>query len=116
MKSAIYPPKGRKTPQLRISRKDTAQQAEMMEQLVPIRLDIELEKLRLRDTFTWNLQERNVTPAIFTDYLLEDAHVAVVPGSAFGLSPFFRISYATSEMELNEAMGRIAKACAVLSR
>jgi aspartate aminotransferase len=51
----------------------------------------------------------------FTDYLLEDAHVAVVPGSAFGLSPFFRISYATSEVELKEAMNRIAKACAVLS-
>jgi aspartate aminotransferase len=51
----------------------------------------------------------------FTDYLLDDAHVAVVPGSAFGLSPFFRISYATSEAELREAMARIAKACAALS-
>ncbi|MES5100299.1 pyridoxal phosphate-dependent aminotransferase [Agrobacterium sp. BA1120] len=47
----------------------------------------------------------------FTDYLLEEAHVAVVPGSAFGLSPYFRISYATSEAELKEAMARIAKAC-----
>lgn len=47
----------------------------------------------------------------FTDYLLEEAHVAVVPGSAFGLTPFFRISYATSETELREAMSRIAKAC-----
>ncbi|WP_142781896.1 pyridoxal phosphate-dependent aminotransferase [Agrobacterium sp. T29] len=50
----------------------------------------------------------------FTDYLLEDAHVAVVPGSAFGLSPFFRISYATSEAELIEALDRIARACAAL--
>lgn len=50
----------------------------------------------------------------FTDYLLEDAHVAVVPGSAFGLSPFFRISYATSEAELVEALDRIACACAAL--
>ncbi|MBP2511518.1 MULTISPECIES: pyridoxal phosphate-dependent aminotransferase [Agrobacterium] len=50
----------------------------------------------------------------FTDYLLEDAHVAVVPGSAFGLSPFFRISYATSEAELVEALDRIARACAAL--
>lgn len=51
----------------------------------------------------------------FTDYLLEDAHVAVVPGSAFGLSPFFRISYATSEAELTEALKRIAGAVARLS-
>ena len=51
----------------------------------------------------------------FTDYLLEDAHVAVVPGSAFGLSPFFRISYATSEAELTEALRRIAEACARLA-
>ncbi|MFP3637373.1 aminotransferase class I/II-fold pyridoxal phosphate-dependent enzyme, partial [Bacillus sp. SIMBA_033] len=46
--------------------------------------------------------------------LLEDAHVAVVPGSAFGLSPFFRISYATSEAELAEALDRIERACAAL--
>ncbi len=38
-----------------------------------------------------------LSDADFTDYLLEEAHVAVVPGSAFGLSPFFRISYATSK-------------------
>ncbi|MBY3258811.1 pyridoxal phosphate-dependent aminotransferase [Rhizobium laguerreae] len=50
----------------------------------------------------------------FSDYLLEDAHVAVVPGSAFGLSPFFRISYATSEAELVEALDRIERACAAL--
>ncbi|MDM9622840.1 aspartate aminotransferase [Rhizobium sp. AC44/96] len=50
----------------------------------------------------------------FTDYLLEDAHVAVVPGSAFGLSPFFRISYATSQAELVEALDRIERACKAL--
>jgi aspartate aminotransferase len=50
----------------------------------------------------------------FTEYLLEKANVAVVPGSAFGLSPFFRISYATSLEELEEALRRIAKACAEL--
>lgn len=49
-----------------------------------------------------------------TGYLLEKADVAVVPGSAFGLSPFFRISYATSLDELEEALQRIAKACAAL--
>jgi aspartate aminotransferase len=50
----------------------------------------------------------------FTDYLLEKANVAVVPGSAFGLSPYFRISYATSEAELTEALSRIAAAAAAL--
>jgi aspartate aminotransferase len=53
--------------------------------------------------------------ADFTDLLLEEAHVAVVPGSAFGLSPYFRISYATSEAELMEAMRRIAGFCGTLS-
>ncbi len=55
------------------------------------------------------------TDTDFCAYLLDDAHVAVVPGSAFGLSPFFRISYATSEAELQEALKRIADACARLS-
>ncbi|OOG72110.1 aspartate aminotransferase [Sinorhizobium sp. A49] len=55
------------------------------------------------------------TDTDFCAYLLDDAYVAVVPGSAFGLSPFFRISYATSETELKEALTRIADACARLS-
>jgi aspartate aminotransferase len=55
------------------------------------------------------------TDSDFCAYLLDDADVAVVPGSAFGLSPFFRISYATSEDELKVALERIAKACAALA-
>ncbi len=43
----------------------------------------------------------------FVQYLLEDAKVAVVPGIAFGKSPFFRISYATSLNKLMEACKRI---------
>ncbi len=54
------------------------------------------------------------TDADFCAYLLDDANVAVVPGSAFGLSPFFRISYASAESELVEALKRIAEACARL--
>lgn len=50
----------------------------------------------------------------FANYLLEEALVAVVPGSAFGLSPYFRISYATSELELEEALKRIKQACDAL--
>lgn len=42
-------------------------------------------------------------------YLLEAAGVAVVPGAAFGLSPYFRISYATETDLLIKACQRIAK-------
>ncbi|EPE94560.1 pyridoxal phosphate-dependent aminotransferase [Rhizobium grahamii] len=51
------------------------------------------------------------TDSEFCTYLLEEANVAVVPGSAFGLSPFFRISYASAEQDLKEALERIAAAC-----
>ncbi len=48
-------------------------------------------------------------------YLLEAEDVAVVFGAAFGLSPHFRISYATSTEALTEACTRIQRACSVLS-
>jgi aspartate aminotransferase len=41
--------------------------------------------------------------------------VAVVPGTAFGLDPHFRISYATSDEVLAEACARIRKASEALS-
>ncbi|CAH2598972.1 Aspartate aminotransferase [Rhodovastum atsumiense] len=50
----------------------------------------------------------------FCSFLLHDAGVAVVPGSAFGLAPYFRISYATAIEELREALARIARAVATL--
>jgi aspartate aminotransferase len=50
----------------------------------------------------------------FAQYLLRAVGVAVVPGSAFGLAPYFRISYATSAAELEEACRRIATASAQL--
>ena len=51
----------------------------------------------------------------FAEALLEAEAVAVVHGSAFGLSPFFRISYATSTEALKEAGARIQRFCAALS-
>ena len=51
----------------------------------------------------------------FVTYLLESEGVACVQGSAFGLSPYFRISYATSTESLTEACKRIQKACAALN-
>ena len=50
----------------------------------------------------------------FVTYLLETERVAVVQGAAFGLSPYFRISYAASLEELKEACTRIQRACAAL--
>jgi aspartate aminotransferase len=47
-------------------------------------------------------------------YFLEEARVAAVHGGAFGLSPAFRISYATSEEILKTACTRIQQACADL--
>ena len=51
----------------------------------------------------------------FVTYLLESQGVACVHGAAFGLSPHFRISYATSEEALREACKRIHAACKALS-
>ncbi|MEO0722240.1 MAG: pyridoxal phosphate-dependent aminotransferase [Pseudomonadota bacterium] len=50
----------------------------------------------------------------FAAELLETEKVAVVFGEAFGLSPAFRISYATSTEALQEAMTRIQRFCAAL--
>jgi aspartate aminotransferase len=63
-----------------------------------------------------------VTPAgtvisndeVFATALLEETGVAVVFGAAFGLSPNFRVSYATSDEVLHEACSRIQRFCAAL--
>ena len=47
-------------------------------------------------------------------YFLDEAKVAAVHGAAFGLSPAFRISYATSDEVLKKACTRIQEACAAL--
>jgi aspartate aminotransferase len=50
----------------------------------------------------------------FASYLLMEAGVSVVFGAAFGMSPFFRISYAASNASLEEACRRIQRACGAL--
>jgi aspartate aminotransferase len=50
----------------------------------------------------------------FAAALLEETGVAVVFGAAFGLSPNFRISYATSDAALTEACARIKRFCEAL--
>jgi aspartate aminotransferase len=52
--------------------------------------------------------------ADFAVELLESEGVSVVFGAAFGLSPFFRISYATSNAVLEDACGRIQRFCAAV--
>lgn len=52
----------------------------------------------------------------FAMYLLHAAHVAVVPGSAFGLAPYVRLAYALSDDRLRTACERIVAACAALER
>ena len=53
--------------------------------------------------------------AEIVEWLLESAEVAAVPGVAFGLEPYFRVSYATNLEVLKEAMNRIEKAVLTLS-
>jgi aspartate aminotransferase len=55
------------------------------------------------------------TDTDFVTYLLESEGVSVVQGSAFGLAPHFRISYAASTEQLKDACERIHRACTTLS-
>ena len=60
-------------------------------------------------------QGRHLTDdTAIADFLLHEARVSTVPGAAYGLSPFFRISTATSDAILTEATHRIARAVATL--
>jgi aspartate aminotransferase len=59
--------------------------------------------------------KRIETDTDFTTALLEEEGVAVVQGEAFGLSPHFRISYATATETLRDACQRIIRFCEGLS-
>jgi aspartate aminotransferase len=50
------------------------------------------------------------TDVAFSEYLLESADVAVVPGSAFGAEGYIRLSFATSQANLEKALKRITQA------
>ena len=73
----IYPNRkprvgGRRTRELKMPRREAQKHADQLEELVPIRLDIEWEGVRLRDTFTWNLHDRMVPMDLFAQQLVED--------------------------------------------
>ncbi|HSS65816.1 MAG TPA: aminotransferase class I/II-fold pyridoxal phosphate-dependent enzyme, partial [Gammaproteobacteria bacterium] len=46
----------------------------------------------------------------FAEYLLNEANIAVVPGSAFGAPGYLRLSYATSMENLEKSMDRLENA------
>ncbi|KAK3302452.1 SNF5-like protein [Chaetomium strumarium] len=73
----IYPsqkprPGKRTTPAVKFSKKDLKKQAEQHEELVPIRIDVDWDKIKLRDTFTFNLHERLISVEHFAAQLVED--------------------------------------------
>jgi len=63
-----------------------------------------------------NLLSRDIidapTDIAFSEYLLNQADVAVVPGSAFGAEGYIRLSFATSQANLEKALSRITAALA----
>ena len=79
--TVIYPanrrPGKKKTRPPRVPRKEQAIQSEQAEELVPVRLDIEWNKIKLRDTFTWNLHDRTTSPDYFAEKLVEDFNLQV---------------------------------------
>ncbi len=55
------------------------------------------------------------SPTAFANYLLKDAHVAVVPGEPFGSADHIRLSYATSMAAINKGLDRLAAAVGKLT-
>ncbi len=72
--------------------------------------------VKCSDLFEKNMPESGVinSSSEFATYLLDHANVAVVPGAAFGVEGYIRISYATSEELLEQACKKIASAVAKL--
>jgi aspartate aminotransferase len=58
---------------------------------------------------------RIATDTDFVTALLEEKHVATVQGAAYGMSPYFRISYATDMASLREGCRRIQEFCSELN-
>lgn len=76
----VYPssrpkPGRRKARRNHVSRQNNLNQADQLEELVPMRLDIEHDKIKLRDTFTWNLHDHVTALDAFAETLVEDFQV-----------------------------------------
>ncbi|KAG0141930.1 hypothetical protein CROQUDRAFT_673849 [Cronartium quercuum f. sp. fusiforme G11] len=94
--------KGR-PPTLRLDRRQTKLVAENEEVLVPIRLEIEVEHWKLRDTFTWNLREPVVTPEVFAVHLCEDL---ILPAQHFTPLIVSAIKEQLEDYRMHENMNR----------
>jgi len=55
-----------------------------------------------------NIKETGLSSLVLTQRLLEEAHVAVVPGQPFGSDDYIRMSFATSESQLDQAASRLS--------
>lgn len=80
MPHLLYPSQAKRAgrraaPQLKVDREKGSQQAEQVEELVPVRLEIEMDRLKLRDTFTWNLHDRVTDPLLVARTLVEDFQI-----------------------------------------
>ena len=53
--------------------------------------------------------------ADFVQYLINEGDVAVVQGSAYGMSPYFRASFVASREDIAKGAARMKEACAALS-
>ncbi|KAK6358215.1 SWI/SNF chromatin-remodeling complex subunit [Orbilia blumenaviensis] len=87
----LYPverkrPGGRRAREVQISRSVMKQQAETTDDLLPIRLDVHHDKIRLRDTFLWNLHERCIPIELFAEHLVEDYHLPISHGLVAAIS------------------------------
>ncbi|KAJ1036073.1 hypothetical protein NDA18_000219 [Ustilago nuda] len=58
---------------------DLERQAGRNEILVPIKIDLEAEQYRIKDSFTWNMNEQLISPHHFAKLLLEDLDIPVEP-------------------------------------
>ncbi|KAJ3180015.1 SWI/SNF chromatin-remodeling complex subunit [Geranomyces variabilis] len=69
------------TEDLTFSEQELSNVASQPETLVPIRLDLDVDGVKVRDTFTWNLHENLVQPVKFAELMCEDLHLpaAFVP-------------------------------------
>ncbi|ORX54238.1 SNF5-domain-containing protein [Piromyces finnis] len=71
------PNKGnRRTKLINFNQKQLNEIAEKEEVLVPIRIDIDLNGVKFRDSFTWNLNETIITPEYFADLICEDFNLS----------------------------------------
>ncbi|KIK68324.1 hypothetical protein GYMLUDRAFT_35709 [Collybiopsis luxurians FD-317 M1] len=68
--------KGIKREGFKIPRRLSPEEANRPEQLVPIRLEFDVDHYKYRDTFVWNLNDPVVTPEIFAQTVVEDYQLA----------------------------------------